>query len=115
MYESNVSKCEVSSPNSSENVIPDFIKNEKIDDALKNVFQQEIQIYLSSQQQEGKSERSNQILAFPALMSSRSRFILHTMVSSNFPQLLTFSIGEEPSRRCYVSTRDIFPTNYRYV
>ena len=104
MYEGNVCKGELDSRNTSDNSIPDFLKNEKIDDALKNVFRQEIQIYMYSQEtkHEGK-----QMLGFPTLLSSRSRFILHTVISSEFPTLLTFSIGEEPNRQCYVIRRDI--------
>ena len=30
----------------SNNSLPDFLKTEKIDDALKNVFRQELQIYI---------------------------------------------------------------------
>ena len=109
MYESNTCKDELNSQITSDNSLPDFLKNEKIDDALKNIYRQEIQIYLHNQ--ETKSEEKK-VLGFPSLLSSRSRFMLHNVISSDFPSLITFSIGVEPNRRCYVVNRDILnPTS----
>ena len=87
------------------NSIPDFIKNDKVDDALKNVFRQEIQIYMYTQRDQYEKKS---ILSFPALLTSRSRFILHTIVAGEFSRLATFSVGEEPNRRCYVTNKDLF-------
>lgn len=111
MYESNESEEMNSLSNtSSDNSIPDFLKTEKIDDALKNVFRQELQIYIHNQ--ETKPEQTS-ILGFPSLLSPRSRFMLHTVTSTEFPALLTFSIGEESNRRCYIISREIFNPNSR--
>ena len=91
----------------SDPTIPDFIKNEKIDDALKNVFRQEVQIY--NHTEAAKSEQQRQtVLGFPSLMSSRSRFMLHSVISSEFSNTLrTFSVGVEPERRSYVISNEI--------
>ena len=111
MYEGNESEEMNSlSTTSSDNSIPDFLKTEKIDDALKNVFRQELQIYIHNQQT--KPEKTS-ILGFPSLLSSRSRFMLHTVTSTEFPTLFTFSIGEEPNRRCYIISRLILNPNSR--
>ena len=93
-----------------DNSIPDFLKNEKIDDALKNIFRQELQIYIHNQ--ESKPDQK-QILGFPSILSSRSRFILHSVTSNEFSTLATFSIGEEPNRRCYVISRTTLQHNNR--
>ena len=87
-----------------DNSLPDFLKTEKIDDALKNIFRQELQIYIHNQ--ETKPDQ-NQILGFPSILSSRSRFILHSITSTEFSTLITFSVGEEPNRRCYVISRSV--------
>ena len=93
--------------NLSDSTMPDFIKNEKIDDALKNVFRQEVQIY--NHTRAAKSEQQTKtVLGFPSLMSSRSRFMLHSVISSEFSNTLTtFSIGVEPERLCYVISNEI--------
>ena len=104
MFEGDSSKFGVDFVDS-DTSIPDFIKSEKIDDALKSVFRQEIQIYMYNQ--ENQNDRK-QLLAFPTLLTSRSRFILHSVVSAEFSTLVTFSVGKDPNRRCYVARRDIF-------
>ena len=112
MNQSNVSKREMNSFNNTslDNSIPDFLKNEKIGDALKNIFRQELQIFIHNRD---KKQEENPILCFPALLSSRSRFMLHTITSTDFLTLATFSIGEEPSRRCCVISRDLFNPDFR--
>ena len=95
----------------SNNSLPDFLKTEKIDEALKNIFRQELQIYIRNQ--ESKTDQ-NEILGFPSILSSRSRFILHSVTSTEFSSLVTFSVGEEPNRRCYVISRSLIQQNSRY-
>ena len=105
MFEGDSCEGGIDSVKDSDTSIPNFIKSENIDDALKNVFRQEIQIYMYSQEnQHGRK----QLLGFPTLLSSRSRFILHSVVSAEFSTLVTFSVGKEPNRRCFVTRRDIF-------
>ena len=93
--------------NLSDSTLPDFIKNEKIDDALKNVFRQEVQIYNHTRAAKSEQQRKT-VLGFPSLMSSRSRFMLHSVISSEFSNTLrTFSVGVEPERLCYVISNEI--------
>lgn len=91
-----------------DNSIPDFLRTEKIDDALKNIFRQELQIYIHNQ--ESKPDQK-WILGFPSILSSRSRFILHSITSTEFSSLVTFSVGEEPNRQCYVISRNTLKEN----
>ena len=92
------------------NSIPDFLRTERIDDALKNIFRQELQIYIHNQ--ESKPDQKT-ILGFPSVLSSRSRFILHSITSTEFSSLVTFSVGEETNRQCYVISRKILQQNTR--
>ena len=93
-----------------DNSIPDFLRTERIDDALKNIFRQELQIYIHNQ--ESKPDQK-WILGFPSNLSSRSRFILHSITSTEFSSLVTFSVGEEPNRQCYVISRNTLKQNTR--